>query len=81
VKHSFAIHLKEAREAAGISQFELAQRTGLTQRQIGDIEAGYRKPTWDDAVKLIEACGGKITVQKPKMAADSVPSNPCADRR
>src|SRR5262249_29163542 len=47
----------------------LARRTGIAQGQISDIEAGYRKPTWDGAVKLIAAGGGKVAVQKPRYSA------------
>jgi transcriptional regulator with XRE-family HTH domain len=75
-KHSFAKHLRDAREAAGITQFELAHRTGSSQRQISDIETGHRDPSWEEAVKLIEACGGKVTVQKPTAPRDSDPTPP-----
>ena len=58
-KQSFATLLRDAREAAALSQFELAHQTGIPQRQISDIETGTRQPTWNDAVKLIEACGAR----------------------
>ena len=54
-EHSFAKHLRDAREAAGITQ--LAHRTLLSHRQISDLETGRREPSWEEAVKLIEACG------------------------
>ena len=66
---SFATHLKEAREAAGLSQFDLARLTSIPQRQINAIESGTRDPSWKEAVVLIEACGGTIIVQKPKAAS------------
>src|SRR5262245_61088201 len=65
-KQSFAQHLQEAREAAGLSQFELARLAGIPQRQISAIESGTRDQSWKVAIALIEACGGTITVQKPK---------------
>jgi hypothetical protein len=46
-----------------------------------DIEAGNRKPTWDDAVKLIEACGGEVTIQKPNAALGSAPEAPRSNLR
>jgi hypothetical protein len=55
-KQSFAQHLKAAES--------LARLTGLTQRQISTIETGERDPAWEDAVKLIEACGGTISINK-----------------
>jgi len=36
-KQSFGTHLREAREAVGLSQFELANLTGIPQRQISAI--------------------------------------------
>ena len=69
---SFGNHLKDAREAAGLSQIDLAHLTGIAQRQISAIESGTRDPSWKEAVALIEACGGTITVQKPKAASPAV---------
>ena len=45
--------------------FALALLAGLSQQQISAIEIGDRDVTWDEAVKLIEVCGGKITVHRP----------------
>jgi len=69
---SFAKHLKEAREAAGLSQFDLARLASIPQRQISAIEPGSRDPSWKEAVALIEACGGTITVQRPRGALPAV---------
>jgi len=46
----FGEHLKEAREAARLSQFDLARLTGVPQRQISAIESGSRDPSWKEAV-------------------------------
>ena len=68
----FGEHLKEAREAARLSQFDLARLTGIAQCQISAIETGTRDPSWKEAVALIEACGGTITIQKAKAASLAV---------
>jgi len=41
-KQSFSRHLQESREAVGLSQFELAHRGGIPQRQISAIETGEK---------------------------------------
>lgn len=49
--------LREARLAAGLSQEELAERTGTSQPQINKLETGKRKMTLDWAVKLARPLG------------------------
>lgn len=39
-----AQRLKDLREAAGLSQAELARETGLTRKSIINYENGYREP-------------------------------------
>lgn len=41
---SIAQRIKELREAAGLSQAELARETGLTRKSIINYENGYREP-------------------------------------
>lgn len=41
---SIAQRIKELREAAGLSQAELAKETGLTRKSIINYENGYREP-------------------------------------
>jgi len=53
----FAGRLRELRESAGLSQKALADRTGLTVRQVSRLETGIQKPTWETAIALTEALG------------------------
>jgi len=53
----FAARLKELREAAGLSQKELAKLMGLSQQAIALWENGQRDPSWPKAVALAEALG------------------------
>ncbi len=46
--------IKEAREASGLTQAELARRLGLTQTAVSYWEAGKRAPGLDDLVGLTE---------------------------
>jgi len=50
--------LRQAREAAGLSQAELAERTGLAQAQLSAIETGMiRQPSPENVTKLAAALG------------------------
>jgi ribosome-binding protein aMBF1 (putative translation factor) len=51
-----------AREAAGLTQTELARRMGTTQSAIAAIEAGARTPTVDLLERLARACGRRLTI-------------------
>src|SRR5262245_39942337 len=42
----FAGRLQALRERAGLSQYELARRTGLTRQTVSRLEMGDRDPTW-----------------------------------
>ena len=48
--------IRRQRSAAGITQVELANRTGLRQSAISEIESGKRKnPRYDTVQKLLGA--------------------------
>jgi transcriptional regulator with XRE-family HTH domain len=40
----FAVRLRAAREARGLSKSELARRVGVTPAAVGNWEAGYTRP-------------------------------------
>lgn len=50
--------LKDVREAAGLTQVQLAERAGLTQQVISSLEGGrIRRPSWHVVAKLSQALG------------------------
>ena len=49
--------LREARLRAGLSQLELAERSGKGRVQIGRWEIGTVAPSLDTLIELIHACG------------------------
>lgn len=51
-----------AREAAGLTQAELADKMGTTQSAIAAIESGARTPTVDLLERLARACGRRLTI-------------------
>ena|ERR1017187_8075112 len=54
---AFNARLRELREAAGLSQAELAERAGLSKGGIADLEQDRNRPTWDSVQKLAAALG------------------------
>ncbi len=51
-----------AREAAGLTQTELARRMGTTQSAIAAIESGACTPTVELLERLARACGQRLTI-------------------
>ncbi len=52
-----------ARQAAGLTQSEVARRMGTTQSAVAAIESGSRTPTVDLLERLARACGGRLTIR------------------
>ena len=54
---------REARRAAGLTQRELAERTGISPSSIARIERGRMEPTLDLLERLVEGCGQELRIQ------------------
>src|SRR5512138_1482601 len=52
---AFGLELRRYREAAGLSQDELAERAGLTASAIGALERGERRRPYLHTVQLLAA--------------------------
>lgn len=52
--------LDGARRSAGLSQRDLAERTGIAQPTIARIEAGRQVPGVDLLDRLLQACGWQL---------------------
>lgn len=65
--------LREVRAHAGLSQNELARRSGVASTLISAYENGRRVPSGDALIRLVEACGGafdtRTTVDRGRDAA------------
>jgi len=64
---AFALKLKALREQAGISQYELAARAGLSRQALSHLEQGNRQPAWNTVKALAKALGVSVS------AFDDVP--------
>jgi transcriptional regulator with XRE-family HTH domain len=58
---SFADRLRGLREAAGLSQYALAKKSGLSKQALSNLEAGNREPTWQTVQLLATALGADCT--------------------
>lgn len=70
----FAVRLRELRTAAGLSQQELAQRAGMSLRQMSRLETGENVPTWPTILALAAALGVTCEAFQQSPAATTVPS-------
>lgn len=62
--------LKEAREAAGLSQSEMAAIAGVRQSMISAYERGGRDPGSATLAKLLAAAGAELAVRVTPLGAD-----------
>jgi transcriptional regulator with XRE-family HTH domain len=58
---AFKSRLKELREQAGLTQAELAKRSGLHSMAISKLGQGQRKPAWATVLALAKALGMECT--------------------
>ncbi|HEX3623553.1 MAG TPA: helix-turn-helix transcriptional regulator [Acidimicrobiales bacterium] len=57
---SSPVWVNQARRAAGLSQRELARRSGVAQSAVARIERGQQIPRADTLERLLTACGFEL---------------------
>lgn len=75
----FGERLKAVREAAGLTQDQLAERAGLYKFSIAKLEQGVREPTWATVQTLARALGvtcDAFTDPELQPPAESEPARP-----
>jgi transcriptional regulator with XRE-family HTH domain len=74
----FGPRLKEMREAAGITQQELAERSGLTKAGIANLEQSRTRPYWETVVALCQALkvSCDVFMQPPTAKEPTGPGRP-----
>jgi transcriptional regulator with XRE-family HTH domain len=63
--------VREARRRAGLTQRELAARTGTSQPAIARIEAGDSLPSLERVLRLVRACGFDLDVRVVPLDEDA----------
>src|SRR5438874_2443105 len=53
----FAGRLKELREAAGLTQAQLAEKAGMNRFGVAQLEQGRHQPSWESVLALARALG------------------------
>jgi DNA-binding XRE family transcriptional regulator len=61
----FGARLKELREAAWLTQGDLAEACGVNRFSIAKVEQGLRDPSWPLALRLAHALGVSVAVFAP----------------
>lgn len=69
--------LRRHRILAGITQAELARRAGTDQANVARIERGDQVPRADTLVRLLDACGADLVIERrpavePEIGASSI---------
>jgi transcriptional regulator with XRE-family HTH domain len=69
--HWFAGRLRELREGKGWTQSQLADKAGLSEGGVRDLEQGRRKPSWETVLALASALGVSCDAFATQPAAEA----------
>ncbi len=67
-KAEIGSRIKKIRLSQGLTQHDLAERIGVTEKQISKIETGVHYPKFDNFIKILEALN--ITMREFASACD-----------
>jgi len=57
--------LRSLRQARGLTQEQLGQRIGVSQKRIARIEAAPEKTAYDQIARIVTALGGRLVIEEP----------------
>ena len=66
--------LREARQRAGLTQRELAQKAGISPNHLSEIEIGNRSASEKILTQMAEALGKSITLKNAKRCKQTTTS-------
>jgi transcriptional regulator with XRE-family HTH domain len=69
----FPGRLRELRQAAGLTQKQLAEKAGVSQRAVSHWEQGLREPSWGNVIALGRVLGVDCTAFLLEPASDEKP--------
>jgi transcriptional regulator with XRE-family HTH domain len=80
-RNGFAARLKQLREAAGLTQPELAVLAGMNRFGIAKLEQGVREPSWATVQALSKALNVECTAFNDASAPEPEPKKPARPAR
>jgi predicted transcriptional regulator len=63
LRSDFATVLLSLRREFGLSQRDMAALAGISQPEIARFEAGTVSPTWETAIRLLQAVDARLEVK------------------
>lgn len=57
--------LRSLRQASGLTQEQLGQKLGVTQKRIARIEAAPQVTAFDQIARMVTALGYRVVIEKP----------------
>jgi HTH-type transcriptional regulator / antitoxin HipB len=57
--------LRSLRQASGLTQTQLGERLGVTQKRIARIEAAPEVTAYDQIARMVTAMGCRLVIEKP----------------
>jgi len=72
---NIAEEIKSAREAAGLTQLQLAERLGMSRDGVARWEAGQRAPVLGDLERIAEALGLQVVEKIFRKKRKSIQNN------
>ncbi|MDB5846756.1 MAG: hypothetical protein JWP29_508 [Rhodoferax sp.] len=57
--------LRSLRQARGLTQEQLGQRIGVSQKRIARIEAAPEKTAYDQIARIVTALGCRLVIDEP----------------
>lgn len=61
--------LRSLRQSRGLTQAQLGQRLGVSQKRIARIEAAPEVTAFDQIARMVSAMGGRLVIETPPPAA------------
>src|SRR5262245_11434708 len=71
----FADRLKQLREAAGLTQPELADRASMNRFGVAKLEQGVREPSWATVQALARALGVSVLAFADEESQEGLPQS------
>lgn len=71
-QYEIACDFIAVRTAAGLTQRDLAERTGLAQSQIARLESGRVCPNWQTMARIFQAVGAHLELSMTDTAGNTV---------